>query len=255
MLDVHPPHEAAHTWKDFFIHIATISVGLLIAVGLEQSVEAVHHAHQRHALEAQLQAEAQRNLDLTQGNLDKLMLQLHYFEAAIVALNQAPVMGGSVTVTGMPQSGTIFDIDVFDPSQTAWTVATANGTVALLPEDEAQVYARLEHEGDLLNAGANDARRTYEDLITLVHSSKGLTRAQQTHMSLQARDTLIHTIATNFTQVQQMLFLELDEAGACRGVLNGAKSVNAMLDAIVHEFQQYVARYPREMKVAPEPTQ
>jgi len=23
MLDVHPPHEAAHTWKDFFIHIAT----------------------------------------------------------------------------------------------------------------------------------------------------------------------------------------------------------------------------------------
>ena len=24
MLDVHPPHEAAHTWKDFFIHIATI---------------------------------------------------------------------------------------------------------------------------------------------------------------------------------------------------------------------------------------
>ena len=32
MLDVHPPHEAAHTWKDFFIHIATICVGLLIAV-------------------------------------------------------------------------------------------------------------------------------------------------------------------------------------------------------------------------------
>jgi hypothetical protein len=24
MLDVYPPHEAAHTWKDFFIHIATI---------------------------------------------------------------------------------------------------------------------------------------------------------------------------------------------------------------------------------------
>jgi len=35
MLDVHPPHEAAHTWKDFFIHIATIVVGLLIAIGGE----------------------------------------------------------------------------------------------------------------------------------------------------------------------------------------------------------------------------
>jgi hypothetical protein len=31
VLDVHMPH-ATHTWKDFLIHIATISVGLLIAV-------------------------------------------------------------------------------------------------------------------------------------------------------------------------------------------------------------------------------
>ncbi len=38
MLDVHPPHKAAHTFKDFFIHIATIVIGLLIAVGLEQTV-------------------------------------------------------------------------------------------------------------------------------------------------------------------------------------------------------------------------
>jgi hypothetical protein len=27
------------TWKDFFIHIAAIAVGLLIAIGLEQTVE------------------------------------------------------------------------------------------------------------------------------------------------------------------------------------------------------------------------
>ncbi len=29
MLEVHPPHEAAHTWRDFFIYIATIDeIGL-----------------------------------------------------------------------------------------------------------------------------------------------------------------------------------------------------------------------------------
>ena len=38
MLDVHAPHETVHSWKDFFIHIATIVIGLLIAVGLEQTV-------------------------------------------------------------------------------------------------------------------------------------------------------------------------------------------------------------------------
>ena len=28
MLDVHAPHEVPHTWKGFFIHIATIVIGL-----------------------------------------------------------------------------------------------------------------------------------------------------------------------------------------------------------------------------------
>jgi len=31
MLEVHPPERTPHTWRDFFIHIATIVVGLVIA--------------------------------------------------------------------------------------------------------------------------------------------------------------------------------------------------------------------------------
>jgi hypothetical protein len=30
MLDVHPPHHAATTWRDSFVHIATIVIGLLV---------------------------------------------------------------------------------------------------------------------------------------------------------------------------------------------------------------------------------
>jgi hypothetical protein len=46
MLEVHAPHESIHTWKSFFIHIATIVIGLLIAVGLEQAVETIHWHNQ-----------------------------------------------------------------------------------------------------------------------------------------------------------------------------------------------------------------
>jgi len=57
-LEVHPPHASVHTWKDFLIHIATIVVGLLIAVGLEQSVVYLHKRHQlaeaREGLRAEL---------------------------------------------------------------------------------------------------------------------------------------------------------------------------------------------------------
>ena len=46
MLDVHPAHHAATSWKELFVHIATIVIGLLIAVGLEQTVELIHHHHE-----------------------------------------------------------------------------------------------------------------------------------------------------------------------------------------------------------------
>jgi hypothetical protein len=43
MLDVHPTMHAAHGWRDFFVHIVTIVIGLLIALGLEQCAEGIHH--------------------------------------------------------------------------------------------------------------------------------------------------------------------------------------------------------------------
>ena len=62
MLDVHAPHQLVHTWKDFFIHIATICVGLLIALGLEQTVEALHHHHQREQLLVSLDRDTRATL-------------------------------------------------------------------------------------------------------------------------------------------------------------------------------------------------
>jgi len=59
MIDIHPAHHAATTWREFFIHIATIVLGLIIAVGLEQTVEYFHHRHQL--------AEARRALVVERG--------------------------------------------------------------------------------------------------------------------------------------------------------------------------------------------
>lgn len=50
MIDIHPPHHAATTRRDVVIHLATIVVGILIALGLEQSIEILHQHHQRNEL-------------------------------------------------------------------------------------------------------------------------------------------------------------------------------------------------------------
>src|ERR1700691_1989937 len=61
MLDVRAPPEVVHTWKDCPIHIATIVIGLLIAIGLEQTVEVFHHRHQVAETREALQLELDQN--------------------------------------------------------------------------------------------------------------------------------------------------------------------------------------------------
>ena len=89
VLEVHAPHEPIHTWKSFFIHIATIVIGLLIAVGLEQTVELFHHRHQRHQLAEALRRNGEGNrqfikddLAVAQGMLDWALEQTAIVERA-----------------------------------------------------------------------------------------------------------------------------------------------------------------------------
>jgi hypothetical protein len=43
-VDVHLPG-SIRTWKDFLLHLLTITIGLFIALTLEAAVESMHHRH------------------------------------------------------------------------------------------------------------------------------------------------------------------------------------------------------------------
>ena len=154
MLDVHPPHEAAHTWKDFFIHIATICVGLLIAVGLEQSVEAIHHNHQRHQLEEDLRAEAEANQQVIARDLHMLDLE-GWFQQAERATTPTGAIGGKLHIAlppppCIPGSVGSAGIRYFAPSEAVSTTARESGLIALLPVEQSRMQARLAHNYELL---------------------------------------------------------------------------------------------------------
>jgi hypothetical protein len=62
-MEIHKP-KAAHNWREFFIEIGTIVVGILIALSLEQMVEALHERglarEAREAIDAEMQANVDR---------------------------------------------------------------------------------------------------------------------------------------------------------------------------------------------------
>jgi hypothetical protein len=149
MLDVHPPHTPTHTWRDFFIHIATIVIGLLIAVGLEQSVEWLHHRHERHQLQHDLVIEAENNLEVIKLN----DVYFHQQGSALAALRtqvdslrghpaDGPHRAAISTVTGSNR--------YFFPDAPVWNTAKESGLVTLLPRREAALYDLVYGQNDLV---------------------------------------------------------------------------------------------------------
>lgn len=134
MLDVHPAHHAAGTWRDFFIHIATIVVGLLIAVGLEQTVEYFHGLHHFHETREALRQERQTNIAIFHRNVAQERRGIALLENDLRIFQYLQQHPGTPMdqLPGTPGWGEPYDT----PATSAWDAATRDGVVTRLPADE-----------------------------------------------------------------------------------------------------------------------
>jgi hypothetical protein len=157
MLDVHPPHHAASTWRDFFIHIVTIVLGLIIAIGLEQTVEYFHHRHQVAETRAALLEEKAENIRLYHQNVEKHIMTMDFLH------NNLRIFEYLRDHPGTPQDklpGILYwPIFTARPQETAWTTAAQTGVLDLMPRAEvsnaAATYSNLDY-----------AWQTYQPLIS-----------------------------------------------------------------------------------------
>jgi hypothetical protein len=129
MLDVHPAPHAAHTWREFFIHIATIVLGLLIAIALEQTVEYFHHRHQLHRLEEALQKSSEANKEYIKDNIAMTQSIMDWAMGQAAALEHAGPTA-SLTLRRMPVA------ELYAPDTGVWLAAKANGQAGLLSASE-----------------------------------------------------------------------------------------------------------------------
>ena len=136
MLDVHPPHAPVHGWRDFLLHLLTISIGLLIALGLEATVEAWHH-HElaaeareniRHEIEAN-EAQASANLGAIQHEADMMKADI---EVARALRDHVDEHG---------RADMHFDFSWSSFGDSAWRTARDTGALAYMPAAEVQRYA------------------------------------------------------------------------------------------------------------------
>ena len=149
-MDVHAPHEPIHTWKDFLLHLATITIGLLIALGLEGLVEAAHHRHLLHQAETNLRAEISSNRQTLAGDEKQLDGTEQEIESDLRLL--------STVKTHQPSSGQLaagWEWNSMDSA--AWDTARDTGAIALMPYEYAQGYSGIYGQQGIVN----DQARSY----------------------------------------------------------------------------------------------
>jgi hypothetical protein len=148
MIDIHPAPHTAHTWRDFFIHIVTIVLGLIIAVGLEQTVEAIHHSRQRAELREQILEvlDADRRLDAID------LRQFSDFRSFLVEQQAAIIArrAGKNTPAGPSQTDPRMNLTPAFPSLAPYEAAKQSSTVSVLPANEIRLFNRIELQRDLL---------------------------------------------------------------------------------------------------------
>jgi len=137
-LDVHAPHHPIGGWKDFFVHLITISVGLLIAVGIEGCVE-LHREHKlvREARET-MREEIQHNSDKMKEAVVTLDKQTETMKKNIATLSHIQENPKDKAAQDAQIDANFSIIGLRD---TAWKTAQATGALSFMPYAEAQRYS------------------------------------------------------------------------------------------------------------------
>jgi hypothetical protein len=131
-LDVHPPHQSIHTWQDFFIHLFTITVGLLIALSLEGTVEWLNHRHLVREARASIRREIVENRKLAVADLTSVRQDQARIEKNIQQL--IGLRGGAK----LEHVSLQYNLDWAGLSDSAWHTAQSTGAINYMDYQSAQ---------------------------------------------------------------------------------------------------------------------
>jgi hypothetical protein len=167
MLDVHAPERGIGGFRDFAIHLLTITIGLLIALALENAAEALHHRHDRKEAEALIRQEIASNRDdIKQGEAQ--------FKTEMDGMNR--VMQ-TLEAMSQGQPGKLQESDFLfhqAPIQdSAWRTASTTGVVNYMPYEEVQRFSDAYKEQDQLEAIEKQTLDDYLQLIPVLSHHEG----------------------------------------------------------------------------------
>jgi len=134
-VDIHAPHGGIHSWKDFWLHLVTITAGVLVAL----SLEGVRESLRDRALVREARANIRRELA---DNLKELDGELRGMPAANEHLDTALKFADEMLATGHSAIQKL-ELNVSNATlrTASWQTADRTGALAHMDYGDVQKYA------------------------------------------------------------------------------------------------------------------
>lgn len=158
-VEIHPPHQAARSVREFLIQLGTITAGVLIALSLEGLVEWNHYR----GLVTEAKATIAREIADNKKEIDSVLAeQGDRREKLETALRFANEM---LTAKRSDIRELKIGVSLADLSSASWQSAASTGALAHMEYGDVQEYSKLYALQDLFAA---QQRRTMEDLSAAI---------------------------------------------------------------------------------------
>lgn len=150
-MDIHAPEGPVHSIRDFVVHIAIVTIGIMIALGLDGARETLHE----HRLVRETRANFNDELTLGVKHLDDEQPRVAQGQKKLDALLQTMASGkpDSTKITAELES-------VKNPyyffATNSWQAALSSGALAHMSTDEVSAYA-WSAEGTRIYVGAQSS--------------------------------------------------------------------------------------------------
>jgi hypothetical protein len=136
-MEIHAPDHPVHSIKTFAIHLAIVTIGILIALSLENTVEWLHHRSLASEARLNIQAEIREN----QRRLES------YFEIARSSSTERKALMKAIDDVRAKKIAAFPKVDVHytikELSSAAWQTAATTGALGHMPYGEVRGYAEL----------------------------------------------------------------------------------------------------------------
>jgi hypothetical protein len=246
-MELHPM-EGVHNWKQFLVHMAIVVLGVCIAIGLEQTVEKIHHVHQQHEFEAQLREEGQANQKIVQSDVRWMDLQVGWLLDAKSAVDRYRLSHrkGDASFPPRPVDDTQVNGSVgdADPQMAVWTRGKESGLVSLLPAEEAEAYGSIYGLAELeIEQDHTSLKVQTEPLAMVAHDRAHPVLVDLTRMSDEELAAFSLALGRTYMAWHFQRRLLVMFYGENKAVLDGGGARPKFNEQIAAAFQRFPDRY------------